>query len=333
MTREVRWQVELGKPCNLLAMLGDGRLMAGAGDNLIQLDGRGGVTWRTGFAGEDLVEGSNATILHAPVLLPDGQLLLGVPGHDAVVLSRSGQVAMRWKTQSAVRGRPLAYVNDAFGVSPRVAFAAEAVYSGDPAKDPNFRIPLPSPALCGPLAIPAGIDQILVVGTLAGTLIGIEESSRKLLWTLDLRATDIGQLHPVGTNSAVALLDGSRLVRVSFSTTEAAPRWSQSLADAAVGEPAIAGGVVYLSVSRQVVRVGIEGALAPSLSLPAQASCSPAAADDLVAVGCKDGSLVIFQAGKPFWTTPCGSPPTSLIIVKGMVIAGLENGRVLAFPL
>ncbi len=337
LVRQSRWKTDLGKPAFLAHPLAlpnaNSGLLISSGEALCLLDVAGTVQWRVSLGGDELSDPGRSRYQHVPVLLPDGRLVVGAPGRGVVILDRNGRELHRQSTTAQVRGRPLVYVNDSFGPGQRLAYAAESVSSGELGSAPTFRFPLDRPALAGPLAITRGLDQILVVVTVDCQVIGLVElaSTKRPVWSLNLQAGEVGQLNPLGNDGALAVLDGSRLVCLQLRPDGASIRWSQQLSAPAVGEPAVANGIVYLAGGRRVERIGVDGGPLESLLLPAPASSPAAARDNVVAVGCTDGTLAVFRAGKPAWTTPCGAAVTTVAVTAEAVVAGLANGQVVAY--
>jgi hypothetical protein len=122
-----------------------------------------------------------------------------------------------------------------------------------------------------------------------------------------------------------------RLACFGFSARGAVLRWTHQLEAPAVGDPVVAGGVVYLASGAQVVRVGVVGSVLPALPLPAVASAPAAAAGDRVAVGCADGSVLVFANGAVAWSSPASAPPTAVAVSAEAVYAAIGNGSVTAF--
>ncbi len=337
LVRQTRWKTDLGKPAFLAHPLDHPRpnsgLLVTSGEALCLLDAAGAVQWRVSLGGDDLSDPGRSRYQHVPVLLPDGRMVVGAPGRGVVILDRNGRELHRQATIAQVRGRPLVYVNDSFGPGQRLAYAAESVSSGELGSAPTFRYPLDRPALAGPLAITRGLDQILVVVTVDCQVIGLVElaSTKRPAWSLNLQAGEVGQLNPLGADGALAVLDGSRLVCLQFRPDGASIRWSQQLSAPAVGEPAVANGIVHLAAGRRVERIGVDGGPLESLLLPAPAASPAAARETVVAVGCTDGTLAVFRAGKPAWTTPCGAAVTTVAVTADAIVAGLANGQVVAY--
>jgi hypothetical protein len=107
--------------------------------------------------------------------------------------------------------------------------------------------------------------------------------------------------------------------------------WATDLKAPAVGEPAIADGMVYQAAGRSVHRISLAGSTETPWPLPSPAASAAAARGDLVAVGCADGSLHVWRAGQPAWTTACGSPVQAVTLLKDRLVVGLQDGTILAF--
>ncbi len=331
LVRQESWRLELGKGIDALAPV-DGRFLTVlVGDGVARLDAKGGIQWRHVLLGDDLA-GGRARLAHTPALLPEGGSILGLPGHDAALLDAQGNPTSRITTVGEVRGRPLVYVNDAYGAQTRLALAADGIFTG-PVGGEMVRIPLPCPALAGPISVERGLDRVLVVGLVDGRIVGVEESTRTQPWQpLNVQASDIGQFVPIGPGQVAVVLDGGRLAMIRLSGEGIALAWSQVLKGSAVGDPAVSGTIIGVSTGPQVQRFGANGSALAAVPLPAPASSAPALDGDAGAVGCQDGSLVMWKGDRIQWTTACGGAITAVALLPGVVVAGLADGTVLAFP-
>lgn len=331
LKRRPLWQATIGRPAAVLFALPSGGVLALSADGLAAVGSDGRPRWRHGLGNDDL-GGNRVRPGSLPALFPDGRVAIALPGGDVVVVDSAGNPRGRLSTGSEVRGRPLAYINEVFGPQSRLAVAGDALFTAAPGGD-LLRIPLPRPAMAGPVAFPRDLDRVLVVATINGHLIGVEESTRRVLWDIDTQAADCGQLVAAGDHLLLAVLDGSRLAAWRVSGGGLVPAWSQPLGTTAVGDPTVFGGEVLVAAGREVRRTGIDGGILPSWTLPAPASSAPAAGGDTAAVGCQDGTLLVFRAGAQAWTTPCGKPVTAVAVLPGQVVAALSDGSLLAFPL
>ena len=326
LTRAQIWRSELGRPVLALGALPGGELVASTGDGLALYSAKGQVRWRVALGGDDLGSRPRAD---QPALLPERRLALVLPGGGIALVDARG-AAQKLPTAHEVRGRPIGYVNEVLGATQRVAFAAEAIFSGEPGG--QFRpIPLPAPAISGPVALVKDIDRVLVVADTRGRLVGVEESTRKLQWELDVQASDIGQLIPISDNGIVALLDGSRLACFGLTAKGATLRWTHQLEAPAVGDPEFGAGVIHVASGSKVIRIGVEGTILPPLPLPAVASCSVAVSGDRVLVGSADGSIHLFKDGEAVWASPMPTPPTAVGLGGEAAYAACGNGSLAAF--
>ncbi len=326
LARAQVWRADLGKSVVAIGAMAAGDIVVSTGDGLARLSGKGQVYWRVALGGDDLGSRPRSD---PPTILEEGRLALALPGSGVALVDIRGG-AQRLPTSAEVRGRPIGYVNEVLGVTPRVAFAAEAIYSGSPGNQ-FMRIPLPAPAISGPVALVKDIDRVLVIADTRGRLVGIEESTRQVLWELDVQAADIGQLLPVSDGDIVALLDGSRLACFGLTPKGATLRWTHQLEAPAAGDPAFADGMVQIAIGNKVVRIGVEGTVQASLTLPAAASCAVAVAGDRAVVGTANGMIHVFKAGELQWSSPMSGVPTAVGLGPNAVYAASGNGSVVAF--
>lgn len=328
LSRAVVWRADLGKAVGAITPLPSGELLAGGTEGIAMISSRGQVRWRVALGGDDL--GGTRRSGEPPSLFPDGRMAVALAGSGVNLIDPRGGV-VRYASGSEVRGRPLAYINEVFGATPRLAYAADAIYSGEPGAASMSRIPLPAAAISGPVAMVKEIDRILVVADVRGRLVGIEESTKRQLWELNVLAADVGQLIQVSDTDVVAVLDGVRLACFGISARDATLRWTHQLEAPAVGEPVFADGVVHIASGPAIVRVAGQGTVMPSLALPAPASSPVAAAGNRVAAGCSDGTLHLFVDGALAWSSPLGTPPTAVGLGRDAVYAAAGNGAVAAF--
>lgn len=325
LAREARWRHAAGRPLLEVAATPDGGWAALAADAVLRLDAEGRLRWQAALAGDELGGRARSDAL---VPLPEGELAVADPGGGLLVLTAQGAVRQRLPAQAPVRGRPASYVNEVLGALPRLAYAAEAVYSGVPGAE--FRaIPLPAAAISGPLPWPQGLDRWLIVADARGRLVAVEESTRRPAWELDLQAVDVGRLMAV-PGGLVAVQDGNRLVMVGIAASGPLLRWSQLLPGPALGSPALLGDAVLVACGERVVRIGIDGVPRPPWALPAPAATPVAADGRIAAVGLADGRLAVLYEDGRGWTGALPAPPVA-VAVGGLVVAADAAGTLHAF--
>jgi Domain of unknown function (DUF4388)/PQQ-like domain/Tetratricopeptide repeat len=330
LARKPLWQIALGKPINGLVALPDGGVLALAGDALHYVTKQGQTQWRVSIAASDELSDANKIRLsHTPLMKSDGGLLFGLPAKDVLLVDAQGHVQRRLPTKDVVHGRPQLFTNDLLGGSPRLAYAAERLYVGDVEQEPSA-IDLPSPALSGPLIFPHGPDRLIVLATIHGQLLAYEDSSKKRLWTHDLKATEIGQLIPLSADSFACVLDGSRLSCYHISDAGLRVKWNVALPGPALGDPVVDNKTVLIAAGNEIVRVNFDGGVA---TLPSSSSLTTpvAVAGPLMAVGNKMGQLLVYAQGKPSWASQCHAAPLSVACTSDGVVVGLADGTLSAY--
>ena len=326
LTRIPAWTVALGKPASNLIVGPRGQL------NVISREGlalvvAGQVRWQAPLAGDDLAAGDHPD--RAATLLQDGTMAIALPVSGVALIGADGKAKGRIATTAEVRGRPLDYVNEVFGPQARLAIAADTLRTGSLGGE-TLTIPLPSPAISGPISFLKDLDRVLVVADVEGRLTAIEESTRKTLWRLDLQASDCNHLKALGGETVVAVLDGVRLSAWSV-LPQPALLWTVRLPGSAVGEPVIDGNLVHIAAGSAVLTVASDGSQRAPQTLPSPAATGLASDGKLSAVGCSDGTLVVIRDGTITWTTPLGHRPAAVAICAGQVVAALDDGSILAF--
>ena len=325
MMRTARWQVNLGKPINSVMVLPDGGVLALSGEVLHHLSKDGKPLWRTSIAAVDeLSELNHFRLAHLPQFLSDGSFVLGLPLKDVAIISPKGAIDSRLPSIAATRGRPQIFTNDLLGGQPRLAYAAEALYRGDLGSEPS-RIPLSSPALSGPLIFTKGPDRILVVATVQGQLLAFEDSTKKMLWQFDLQATEIGQLIPLGVDTAMAVLDGSRVASWLVTSSGATLKWNTQLPGPAVGDPSIVADTTWIAAGSALIKLSKDG-VATTLPLPSPAITPAFAGGDLVAIGVRTGQVLVFKQGALLWATRCDALPGGVACTGDVVVVGMADG-------
>ena len=325
LERQSLWSVALGKPVVGLLPLADG-VVAVAGSALTRLGAGGAVGWRHALAGEEGMGGMPAM---RPLLLEGGKL--AVPGDEngITILDANGATVRTYPTRGPARGVAGPYRNDLLGGRPRLAVIADALHAGDLAADLPA-MALPAPALSGPLVISDDVDRLLVLADIRGRLLGVEESTQRMAWTADLRASEVGTLVPLAPGMVAMVLDGSRLVCWQVTAGGARERWVQPLEGAALGAPILAEGIVHLAAGTAVVRNQADGTPLSALPLPSPATAQVAAGDGMVVIGCRQ-HLAVFVAGRPRWSTPLHSPAQAVTVSGGLILVGLADGTVSAY--
>ncbi|MFM2089665.1 MAG: hypothetical protein RLZZ127_154 [Planctomycetota bacterium] len=328
LVRQVRWRLDLGKAIGFIAPAGRALHIA-AGEVLVDADAAGQVRSRAALGAGDDLDPGRARLPHPPVAWGRAGWVLGLPGHGVEWLDLQGRSQGRWDTSGQVRGRPAVYTNDMLGPGGRAAVAADALYAGEPGREP-VRIALPRAAMAGPLAIAKDLDRMLVVLTEDGALLGYEESTRRQLFASDLRCAEAGQLLPLGEDGMAVLLDGQRVAAWRLRPEGPQPRWTQPLPAPAVGDAVAAGNLILVAAGAQIVRISVDGGIQPAIPLPAAASCPPAVLGDRIAVGC--GRMVaVFAGGRLAWTSPAPAEVTAVGFVDGVLAVGCKDGTVVAF--
>jgi tetratricopeptide (TPR) repeat protein len=325
LPRVAAWSVTLDRPAGVLAS-GDLGILA-VGRDSIALVAKGQVRWRARLPADEF--GAGDRIGHPAVLTPDGLAVVALPTGGLALFTPDGATRPRVAIPGDLRGRPLAYINEIYGPLPRLAVAATGLRCGTPGGE-ILAIPLPSPAISGPLAFARDLDRLLVVADVDGHLTAVEESTRTVAWRLDLQASDCGDLVAGDARTVLMVLDG---VRLAACAVEGAPalRWTMRLPAAVVGEPAVAGAAILVAAGAAIVRADMNGTALPPITLPAVAATGVAAAGNLAAVGCSDGTLVVLRDGAIAWTSPLGHRPLAVTIAGGQVVAALDDGTLRAF--
>jgi tetratricopeptide (TPR) repeat protein len=329
LARQELWRLNVARPVAGLTTLAGGTVLTQAGEFAVA-SRRGTVLWRASLgSADDLVAADQGMSAKAPLVLDDGGMVITMPAGGVAFVSSAGAIAARWPTQLPLVGRPIAYRNDILG-STRVAIAANVLLSGPSAGTP-VRLPLPAEAVAGPVVVGKDLDRLLVVATTQGRLVAVEESTRRVVWDADPRAVDISRLVALGNDQAVMVLDGSRLLCAQFDAVGMQTRWSQGFDAAVVGDPLLLGTDVWVAAGATVQQIDTATGNTTAVALPAPAITAPAGFGDVVAVGCRNGSVVVIRAGRVVWTSPFRAQPTAVACTATEVIVGCADGTIFAF--
>jgi outer membrane protein assembly factor BamB len=330
LARQERWRQTFGKPAGLVVPTEDGAMLVQGGD-FISLVGRDGKQrWRCGLGtADEMSDASRNSPAHQPLPLGDKRYALGLPGCGAGVVDGQGTLASLWKTREVVRGRPVLYTSE-LGGGPRLSVAAEVLLFG-PLGGKQESIKLPAPAIAGPVVISKDVDRLLVVATVRGHLLAFEESTQKLAWDHDTRNVQLGQMHPIGDDQVVMLINDNQLMCCQLTPTGMQPRWNHALGATATGEPVVVGRSILVAVGKSVRQFGTDGIIGKTLVLPEVASTAPAVSGEVMAVGCGKNSLAVFRRGEPAWITLCHAAPVSVACMAEQIVVGLDDGTVVAY--
>ncbi len=301
LARQEQWRTAVRRALNSLVPVPGGVLASGP-EVLALIDPAGHLVWSTAVPKADSDLSDHPRPRHLPVAMPEGASAIAMGDHGIKLLDSTGKTIAELPSDGEIRGRPTVYSNELMGEKPRLAFAASALYAGAIGEDPAV-IPLTDAAIAGPLVVARDLERVLCIVDVRGHLLGIEESTKKQCWDLDLSASDCGMMVPLGGSTVAMVLDGSRLVSVYLAGAQPVVRWSHALSAAVVGDLVVAGGNLVLASGDAVLRLSDSGAALPSLALGGPASCQPAVAGDLLAVGRVDGRLLLFQGDRLRWST------------------------------
>jgi len=325
LTRQSLWMADLKQAVVGLVPNADG-ILATTADALITIRGDGRTVWS-----HAIPHGSeeNHSHVHEPVVLPTGEIALAQPDQNVEIIDHSGNRSQLYATSSEVRGRPAVYSNELMGGQPRLAFASEALFAGGLGDQPQT-IPLPAVVIAGPVVVAKDLDRVLVTIDIRGRLVGIEESTRKQVWDMDLQAADAGELVPAGADQYATVLDGSRLEVIGMTADGPAVRWLRPLPGPALGDPVVVAGQVYLASGDTICRFALDGTVLPTLKLSAPATTPLAASGDYFAVGCQDGTVSLFHQDTLHWQSAIPAQPEAIALTSRSVVVGLSDGRLIA---
>jgi len=332
LLREARWLVKPGQPAaqpiSHVQTLSDGGVLAMVGEQAVRFDAAGRERWRHRLVapGEGLVR-----LPPAASEIADGRLILAHGDRGVVVIGGDGAVAAHHPTTAALVGPPVVFVNQLLGAQPRLAVAAPGLASG-PFSGPLSARPAAGTAVAGPLVLRTDLDCALLVATVDGHLVAVEDGGGgRQLWRADVTAHQIGALVATGDGGVLAVVDGNRLECWDATPAAGRRRWVARLSADAVGASLVTAGEVWVAAGPAIVRRRLDGTELPPLALPSPAGCAVGGAGDLAAAGCLGGELVVFKKGVFAWVTPTPAPVTAVAVANGLVVAGCSDGSLLVF--
>lgn len=327
LERSLRWSWSGNGPVLRLASAAD-LLVVVDGARLVALDDAGRERWRAdvGVPG-NVGWGGQPSWSHVAV---DDQVVLAPLGDGGLaVLDRDGNELASVPGEPLV-DRPVSYFSELLGEH-RLAAVDGTLRMGSLEGlhrfDPGVQL------LRGPVVRSVGIERLLVVATVDGRLLVVDEAARRIAGELELAATDVGPLLPVDDAAIVTVLDGGRLVCVDTAGGSLAVRWEARLQAPAAGDPAAAGGRIAVAAGDRVALYEpATGRVLRELALPAPAvvgavlgggavACAYRSTGETGVVRCWDEHALRWQRTFP-------SSVRALAMTPGAVIVGLADGSV-----
>lgn len=312
----------------------DDSLLAVAGRALVALGADGNLAWQHQVGSADELLGglrlpswARFTVLEDWVLAPVGT------GGLRVLESGGGQITEI--EIGTVTAPPQLYLNDLLGGDPRLGVIAEGVLHHGPVDAGLVPVPQAGEAIAGPVAVGLGVDRLLLVATLDGRIVAIDDNNGRVAWHLDLQATDISSLQAVGPDRVLAVLDGSRLACVQAQLDHGRLNWELPLAGAVVGSPRVGDEEITVTVDGEVLAVGITNGDRRLLArLPSEAAVAAVVYGERLyaAYRSDDRAIVVcYEGGRTAWRRSLSDAATALGVLPTAVVVGLADGHIMAF--
>lgn len=280
-------------------------------------------TWGASWASRSTVDiaepGALWNAVHAPV--------------PSVAAPRPRRVLRRWRPWAAVAAIVLTGVAATAVILTRTTDPATdpadpaSTGSGPPAAAPELPADWQFPTGGKVFATPAIVGEVVVIGSLDGTIYGIDRVGGHQRWMVP---TD-GRVRSSAASSADLAIVGSddgqvRAIRVGSGVVE----WSIPIGITIVGGPAATPDSVYVAADRMYAFAVDTREQRWTADIGGSTSSTPAVAGDRVIVGSNDGHVYAFSAsgGTESWKVATGGPVLAPpVVADGVVYVG-SRGRV-----
>lgn len=334
LERSVLWRWQGSGTIHRMAGTSAG-VLAVSGRNLALIGSDGQLAWQQQVGNADELLGGLRLPSWTQFTVTDDAILAPVSAGGVRVLDWDGG------TLSEIPGGTLAapptlYTNELLGGEPRLAMIAGGRLAIGSLDEAPKIVEGVSDCISGPTVLSSGVDRLLLVGTLAGRLVAVDDSSGAVAWRLDLMATDIGRLVPVDAERCLSVLDGSRLVAIRGGLAGGEIAWELPLGGSVVGVPQVVDGIAYITVDRGVLAVDTQrGTREQVASLPGNATASAVVyGARLYAAYESNGSygLLCSEGGRTRWRRSLKTKSTALAVTAEAVAVGTDDGWVMALP-
>lgn len=330
LERSIAWQNQLGFEPLAGSSGPHGLLVEGLhATALIASDGR--VLWQIdrGQVGIDQATRSSAR----PRLMADGSYL--IPKHDGSVVSvaLTGDISPVASVDQVLQGQPAVYTSELIGNDPRVAIVTDRLLVGNPAASLE-PMATGQGVIQGTAVYDDGLDVLLIVGLIDGTLVGLDGATGEVNWRVLLSAADIGPLAWLDDSTLVCVLDGSRLVWITVSTQAANLAREVDLNRGLVGEPIIQSGELEVTNGATYVRYAADGSVQQQQDLPGLPTAAVThAGPSLVVATTVSNQPVIMSLDEDGerWRRGLPRPASLVAVTDGRAMVVLDDGTILAF--
>lgn len=325
--RSLAWELALEAPVHELVAWRGG-FLAVAGADLVRIDAAGELLWRRRVGRDGPAVDRRARGWRRPAVT-DEAVLAPLAGGGMLLLGPDGAVLAEVDGPTVDR-RPVLYRNELLGDEIRIACVADELYRGPLEGDLES---VGIAALSGPVVHAHGVDRRLLVGTLDGRLLAVDDHRGARAWELDLQATDIGPLQALGDDRVLTVLDGSRLAMLGIAGDGARILWEYAVDGALRMPPFVHRDEVLVTAGDTIQAVDPDrGTSQPRVRLPAVATTAAVAYADTVIASSRAASgatLLAYRGGRLAWRRELTHSVTVIVADPRQVVVGLADGRIL----
>ena len=326
LQRSATWQRNIGFAAEDISDTGAG-WVAVSRDRVVSLDYTGAQRWNL-HRGDTTAGASEAR----PRSLSDGRTLVARHDGSLVAVSPAGDQVVVATLEGEIAGQPGTFLNELIG-DERLVLISDRLLIGREGSELE-QIDLPTMPIRGPAIWSDGLDTLLVLALVDGSLVGVDGANRDIRWRLPLAAADIGQLQALAEQRLLSVLDGSRVVWVDTPYQGSASVLEEVVLGAAlVGHPFVTDNQIAIAAGSQVLRFDHSGRAQPPLELSAPVATAPViiGGATLIAVYQDDRyQLQCWRDDALAWTRELQARPTALAKGAGTCLVIHEDGNALA---
>ncbi|MDA3961741.1 MAG: PQQ-binding-like beta-propeller repeat protein, partial [Planctomycetota bacterium] len=328
LERAISWQLRGAGRVHRIIPLG-AQWLAVSGADLIAFSSAGKTAWRRHTGTQDDINGTG--IPGWAKLATAGDYLLAPKGAGGLVLMEHDGTTVLEVATPPIQATPALYQNELLGGDLRAACVAGVLHHGSLESELKS---VPIKAISGPALVQSGVDRFLLVGSLDGRLVAIDDSQGTEAWSIDVMATDIGEIQSLGPQRFVTVLDGSRIVCISAEDGRGQISWEHPVKGQLHGMPQVDGQRVIITVGNQVL--ALESRLGQTkvlVDLPGPAAGPAVVYGDIVVACYHDAeglTLIEYRGGRKSWQRKLTAPVTAMAAGEQLIIVGMADGQILA---
>jgi Tfp pilus assembly protein PilF len=327
--RAIVWTYRNNQPADGLQSLGPGRLLLWQRDGLGCLNNDGQLLWRKRI--QDLGLGDTPRWHRSVAIAEDDHLIVYDDGAGIIhQLNFAGRETFQVDLNGTLYDRPLLYRNELFGPELRYAMAASSLQL---VVDGQLRtVDVGEPLIAGPCLYRDDTNQILLMASISGHLLGWNEVDRVRAWRLDLGAAQVDHLRQWKHGRYIAVLDDSRLALVGADQQGLQLRWEQPLPASLVEPPMHDAGQVLLATTDGIHQVHDNGQLAQIIPSAVPVSCAGVRGPFTILAD-NDRRLLAYRDTRLVWQRHLPQAAQAIGFIDDLLVVALQDGAIMALRL